>query len=96
MLAEAGDELGSRKGGPAAVGPSSNLDETIWKSSPPRFQADKTENSALNRYLGAADQNADEKYANATDNNLESCAKKRRIHVTIANPANDQQLDCDD
>src|SRR2546423_15673927 len=46
--------------------------------------------------LGAAYQNANDKYANSADDHLEGRAEKRCVHVMIANPANDQELDRDD
>ena len=46
--------------------------------------------------LGVSDQDANDKYTDASDDYLKSRAEERRIHVAIANPANDQELDRND
>jgi len=47
--------------------------------------------NALSRTgLGASDPNSDEKHQNSSYNDLKSGAKKRRVHVPVPNPANQQ------
>src|SRR4051794_29868670 len=44
---------------------------------------------------GTPDKYADKEHADATDDYLEGCAQKWRVHVAVANPADHQQLDRD-
>jgi len=51
--------------------------------------------NARRALLAAPNQDTDEKDADAADDHLERSAQKRRVHVTIPNRADYEQLDCD-
>jgi hypothetical protein len=50
----------------------------------------------LRRALSRADQDADNEHQHATHDDLKGCRKQWRVHVTVANPGDHRQLDCDD
>ena len=48
---------------------------------------------ATNGWLRPPYQDSNNEHADATDNNLECCPQKWRIHVAFADPANHQKFD---